>query len=68
MHLQASTTNLQVPKTNLHGAQMQIGLGSLQKGFSPIGSRLTNGPGKGHGNSKIGCNGSDEKFPTPLET
>jgi hypothetical protein len=47
---------------------MQIGLGSLQKGFSPIGSRLTNGPGKGHGNSKIGCNGSDEKFPTPLET
>jgi hypothetical protein len=38
-----------------------------KKGFSPVGSRLTNGQGRGHGNNKIGCNGSDEKFPTPRQ-
>jgi hypothetical protein len=63
VHLQASTTNSQASKTNLHGAQMQTRLGSLQKGFSPIGSGLTNG----HGNNKIGCNGRDEKFPTSCQ-
>ncbi len=68
MHLQALTTNSQASKTNLHGAQMQTRLGSLQKGFSPIGSRLTNGQGRSHGNNKIiACNGSDEKFPTPRQ-
>jgi hypothetical protein len=44
---------------------MQTRLGSLQKRFSPIGSKLTNGQGRGHGNDKIACNGSDEKIPTP---
>jgi len=67
VHLQASTTNSQAPRTNLHGAQMQTRLGSLQKGFSPIGSRLTNGQGRGHGNNKIHCNRSDENFPTPRQ-
>jgi hypothetical protein len=72
VHLQASTTNSQVPTTNsqapkknLHAAQMQTWFGSSQKRFSPIGSGLTNGQGMGHSNDKIGCNGSDEKFPTP---
>jgi hypothetical protein len=51
----------------LHGAQMQSGLGFLQKKISPIGSKLTNGQGRGHSNNKIGCNGSDEKFPTPCQ-